>query len=255
MATMARKRIGSARRPPRSRRPGAAVALGLARTEAEPPGCRGEPVSPGILRARWRIAFDAAQAALRAGNLYLSAQELREHTNRLGAEREPTALLLQAYARDQRASAPSLHLLLPPMAARRLVGLPLDVTACVFNLDGVLIGSAAVHAAAWTETFDEFISRRVERTHGRFAPFNPHIDYPAHIHGKPRLDGVRAFLASRGIRLPEGDPRDPPDPDGEPFGEEPHPPPGSTSTSEPHPSKDPEAGDRWEGPKRDKLDD
>jgi hypothetical protein len=50
------------------------------------------------------------------------------------------------------------------------------------------------------------------------------------------------------------DPRDPPDPDGEPFGEEPHPPTGAQSTSEPHPSKDPEAGDRWEGPKRDKLD-
>jgi hypothetical protein len=50
------------------------------------------------------------------------------------------------------------------------------------------------------------------------------------------------------------DPKDPPDPDQAPFGEEPHPPTGSTSTSEPHPSKDPEAGDRWEGPKRDKLD-
>jgi len=50
------------------------------------------------------------------------------------------------------------------------------------------------------------------------------------------------------------DPRDPPDPDGEPFGEEPRAPTGSTSTSEPHPSQDPEAGDRWEGPKRDKLD-
>ena len=50
------------------------------------------------------------------------------------------------------------------------------------------------------------------------------------------------------------DPRDPPDPDSAPFGEEPHPPAGSQSTSEPHPSQDPEAGDRWEGPKRDKLD-
>jgi hypothetical protein len=50
------------------------------------------------------------------------------------------------------------------------------------------------------------------------------------------------------------DPRDPPDPDAEPFGSEPHPQTGSTSTSAPHPSKDPEAGDRWEGPKRDKLD-
>jgi hypothetical protein len=51
------------------------------------------------------------------------------------------------------------------------------------------------------------------------------------------------------------DPRDPPDPDGQPFGEEPHPPTGSRSTSDPHPSQDPEAGDKWEGPKRDKLDD
>jgi hypothetical protein len=51
------------------------------------------------------------------------------------------------------------------------------------------------------------------------------------------------------------DPRDPPDPDGEPFGEGAHPQVGSTSTSEPHPSKDPEAGDRWEGPKKDRLDD
>ena len=50
------------------------------------------------------------------------------------------------------------------------------------------------------------------------------------------------------------DPRDPPDPDGEPFGEEPHPPTGSTSTSEPHPSQDPRA-EPHEGPKRDKLDD
>lgn len=51
------------------------------------------------------------------------------------------------------------------------------------------------------------------------------------------------------------DPRDPPDPDGAPFGEQPHPQTGSRSTSEPHPSEDPEAGDRWQGPKRDKLDD
>ena len=103
-----------------------------------------------------------------------------------------------------------LHLMQPRGEAWRLLGLPSDVVACVFNLDGVLIGSAAVHAAAWTETFDEFVSRRVEKTHGRFAPFNPRVDYPRHIHGRPRLEGVREFLASRGIRLPEGHPDDPP---------------------------------------------
>jgi HAD superfamily hydrolase (TIGR01509 family) len=163
-----------------------------------------------MLSARWRIAFDAAQAALQSGSPYLSAQELGERTKRLAAERKATAQLLQAFARDQPAGAPFLHLMLSPSEARRLLRLPPEVTACVFNLDGVLIGSAAVHAAAWTETFDEFISRRIERTHGRFAPFNPRIDYPAYIHGKPRLDGVRDFLASRGIRLPEGHPDDPP---------------------------------------------
>jgi HAD superfamily hydrolase (TIGR01509 family) len=91
-----------------------------------------------------------------------------------------------------------------------VLGLPPRIDACVFNLDGVLIGSASLHAAAWTETFDELISRRLERTRGRFAPFNPRVDYPAHMHGRPRLEGVRGFLASRGIRLPEGEPDDAP---------------------------------------------
>ncbi len=84
------------------------------------------------------------------------------------------------------------------------------MTSFVFRLNGVLIGSAAVHAAAWAETFDEFIFNRTERTRGRFAPFDRRTDYLERIHGKPRLEGVRAFLASRGIRLPEGDPDDPP---------------------------------------------
>jgi HAD superfamily hydrolase (TIGR01509 family) len=79
----------------------------------------------------------------------------------------------------------------------------------VFNLDGVLIGSAAAHAAAWSSTFDEFINARVERTHGGFAPFNPRVDYAQYMRGRPRLEGVRAFLASRGIRLPDGAPDDP----------------------------------------------
>ncbi len=82
--------------------------------------------------------------------------------------------------------------------------------ACVFNLDGVLVGSAAVHAAAWSETFDDFLIARTERGQFAPAPFNPRTDYPAHIHGRPRLEGVRAFLASRGISLPEGQPDDPP---------------------------------------------
>jgi len=122
----------------------------------------------------------------------------------------PTEELLQALAREWHTPARFMHLMVSPSEARRLLGLPPEVAACVFNLDGVLIGSAALHAAAWTETFDEFISNRIERTGGRFAPFNPLVDYPELIHARPRLDGVRAFLASRGIRLPEGDTTDAP---------------------------------------------
>jgi beta-phosphoglucomutase family hydrolase len=167
-------------------------------------------VTADMLRAGWRAAFDAALAALRHAGPYLPAKELHSRSVLLEAERDVTTVLLQALAQDQRASRQLWPLTLSPWDARQLLGLPEGVDACVFNLDGVLIGSASIHRAAWTETFDEFISRRIERTGGRFAAFNPRVDYPQHIHGKPRLEGVRAFLASRGISLPEGDPEDPP---------------------------------------------
>src|SRR6266511_3069932 len=148
------------------------------------------------LRRRWQTAFDAALAALRHAALYLPANELRDRGGRLAVERDLTTELLQALARDEHDSSEISPLGVSRWEARELLGLPAGVDACVFNLDGVLIGSAAIHAAAWTETFDEFISRRIDRTGGRFAPFNQRIDYPQHMHGKPRLDGVRAFLAS-----------------------------------------------------------
>jgi beta-phosphoglucomutase family hydrolase len=96
-----------------------------------------------------------------------------------------------------------LHLT-PRRDAKRLLGLPAHLEACVFNLDGVLIESATLHAAAWQRTFDEFIWERIERTKGQFPPFDPRADYARYLHGRPRLDGVRAFLASRGISLAEG---------------------------------------------------
>lgn len=92
-----------------------------------------------------------------------------------------------------------------------MLGLPDDVTACLFDLDGVLTDTAAVHDKAWTEMFDAFLRRRAERTGEPFVPFDPVEDYAAYVDGKPRPDGVRDFLASRGIVLPEGDPEDGPD--------------------------------------------
>lgn len=83
------------------------------------------------------------------------------------------------------------------------VGLPDTVTACLFDLDGVLTRTASVHAEAWREMFDAFLAAR-----GDTAGFTPG-DYTAHVDGRPRADGTRAFLASRGITLPEGSPDDP----------------------------------------------
>src|SRR4051812_32889995 len=86
------------------------------------------------------------------------------------------------------------------------LGLPDGVLACLFDLDGVLTDTAAVHAAAWKHTFDEFLQAR-DGAH--FRPFDS-TDYEQYVDGKPREDGVRDFLASRGITLPEGSRDDPP---------------------------------------------
>jgi beta-phosphoglucomutase family hydrolase len=92
-----------------------------------------------------------------------------------------------------------------------MLGLPDTIRACLFDLDGVLTKTAVVHAAAWKEMFDEFLRRRSEQTGEPFVPFDSKADYDRYVDGKPRYDGVRSFLASRGIELPEGSPDDPPD--------------------------------------------
>ncbi len=87
--------------------------------------------------------------------------------------------------------------------------LPDAITACLFDMDGVLTRTATVHAKAWAEAFDTLLRQRA--LHGpAFVPFDPKADYTAHVDGKPREDGVRDFLAARGITLPEGSREDPP---------------------------------------------
>jgi len=85
-----------------------------------------------------------------------------------------------------------------------MLGLPATVTACLFDLDGVLTDTASVHRRAWKQTFDELLVPRGQ------SPFTDR-DYADYVDGKPRSDGVRDFLVSRGIALPEGDRGDPPD--------------------------------------------
>jgi beta-phosphoglucomutase family hydrolase len=89
-----------------------------------------------------------------------------------------------------------------------MLGLPERIRACLFDLDGVLTKTAVVHAAAWKEMFDDFLRKR---DGDAFVPFDPLEDYGEYVDGKPRYDGVRSFLASRGIELPEGEASDPPD--------------------------------------------
>jgi beta-phosphoglucomutase family hydrolase len=91
-----------------------------------------------------------------------------------------------------------------------VLGLPAHVRACLFDLDGVLTETAKVHAAAWKEMFDAYLQTRAGGTGAEFRPFDQD-DYDTYVDGKPRYDGVRSFLASRGIQLPEGTPADPPD--------------------------------------------
>jgi beta-phosphoglucomutase family hydrolase len=87
----------------------------------------------------------------------------------------------------------------------------LDIAGWLFDLDGVLTDTARVHAAAWKDTFDWLLTRRASVLGKPPVPFDPVSDYERYVDGKPRYDGVRDFLASRGIALPEGDRSDPPD--------------------------------------------
>jgi len=89
-----------------------------------------------------------------------------------------------------------------------VLGLPDGIRACLFDLDGVLTQTAVVHAAAWKEMFDAFLQERASRLGEPFVPFDAADDYQPYVDGMPRADGVRSFLASRGIALPEGDPDD-----------------------------------------------
>jgi beta-phosphoglucomutase-like phosphatase (HAD superfamily) len=167
------------------------------------------------LSVHWRLALFAAQDALVAagacGRSGLFDDELGAFGRNLAVERVETARLLEALAQEER--VPLHHSLAGPRATARTLGLPDGVRACIFDLDAVLTASAEIHAAAWRDSLNEFLSRRLERTGERFGPFRPFStrrDYYRYLHGKPRVPGLHAFLASRGIKLPEGRPDDSP---------------------------------------------
>ncbi|MEH3053140.1 MAG: beta-phosphoglucomutase family hydrolase [Patulibacter minatonensis] len=92
-----------------------------------------------------------------------------------------------------------------------MLGLPDGITALLFDLDGVLTKTADVHAAAWKEMFDRVLAEHAGEPGVDSSPFDLKADYHRYVDGKPRYDGVRDFLAARGIHPPEGEPTDGPD--------------------------------------------
>ena len=82
--------------------------------------------------------------------------------------------------------------------------------AVLLDLDGVITDTASLHAACWKQIFDEYLRKRATQRGEAFRPFDLATDYRLYVDGKPRFDGVRDFLTSRGIQLPEGSPDDPP---------------------------------------------
>jgi beta-phosphoglucomutase-like phosphatase (HAD superfamily) len=168
------------------------------------------------LAIHWREALDAASDSLEELGrsrraLQVPVPELHDLLIDLEHERGEIELGLERLARSEHIE---LHRHLSgPRASGMLLGLGASVRACAFDLDGVLTASAPLHAAAWQETFDELLARHHEKAGQRFGPWRPFArreDYLLHIHGRPRLDGVHGFLASRGIRLPDGSPGDSP---------------------------------------------
>jgi beta-phosphoglucomutase-like phosphatase (HAD superfamily) len=165
------------------------------------------PFELDTIATRWQSALDSAQRALSAagGHFGLAPAELERRRSELVRERQQTAKLLTALARDTHVPEPWLSSV--PVTPQML-GLATPVAACLFELEGVLTDASMIHATAWAEALDEFLLARSGRTGWQFRRFDRVGDYRTYLEGRPRLEGVHAFLESRGIRLPEGRPDD-----------------------------------------------
>jgi HAD superfamily hydrolase (TIGR01509 family) len=157
------------------------------------------------LASRWQWALDAGASALDAASSELPAQLLVTERARIARERQTVAALLSGVAADHHATA--MPWLAPGPVTPRLLGLPDGTEACMFDLDGVLTDSAALHAAAWAEALDPFllgISQRATHDTGwQFVPFDRDIEYRMYFDGRPRLEGLHLFLAGRGLGITE----------------------------------------------------
>lgn len=136
--------------------------------------------------AHWQLALDAA--------------DLNGRHQQVLHERQEVSALLRSVARTKGVTPPWLPTF---PVSHALVGLAPDVDRCLFELEGVLTDSGVLHARAWAEVFDDLLRAVTEQTGRLFVPFDVRDDYRSHVEGRPRLEGVHAFLASRGIQLPD----------------------------------------------------
>lgn len=148
----------------------------------------------------WQFALDAAGRALTAAAHDLPADDLHARRQRLAAERIETEHDLDALAANTGARH---HPWLAPFPLHpALLGVADSATACIFDLEGVLTNGGALHAVAWADVFDDLLLRLSHSTGWHFVPFDRVADYAAYLEGRPRLEGIRLFLQSRGIQVP-----------------------------------------------------
>jgi HAD superfamily hydrolase (TIGR01509 family) len=164
------------------------------------------PIELDTVADDWQRSFDGAARALDESQKTFLPAELHARRRRLAHERAETAHELGALAADVGVRA------VPWISASpvgpSMLGLAPGTRACIFDLDGVLTDSGLVQAAAWADVFDDLLLRSTEGTGWRFIPFDRDGEYGAFLDGRPRLEGIRLFLRSRGLRLPEGSPED-----------------------------------------------
>src|ERR1044071_2618924 len=153
--------------------------------------------------AHWQWALDAAAKALDADRCLLPAGQIAEEVRRLARERQETGALLRRVAALEGAKAAPW--LAPGQITPRRLGLATDTKACLFDLDGVLTDSDALHAAAWAQALDTTLLALAHEERRRFVPFDIVRDYHAYFDGRRRIEGIQLFLAGRGIRLSERD--------------------------------------------------
>jgi len=155
------------------------------------------------LAAHWQWALDAASRALDSAQMVLPPAAIGSETRNLAQERLAAGALLRRVA-ALRGSGPAPWLSTGPVTPQML-GLPGETEACLFDLDGVLTDSGALHAAAWAQALNATLLALAHDERLPFVPFDPVADYRAYFDGRPRIEGIHLFLAGRGMRLPQGE--------------------------------------------------